>query len=82
MADDYPNKYAEYAEVLKEKEFQQTLRNKVVEARRLAVATAQLDADVRLCFVLRVVYTGILTYAGSCSDQCEDRGSEGCGSVQ
>ncbi len=46
MATDYPYKYSEYVQVLKEKEFQQTLRNKMIEARRMAAVTAQLESDV------------------------------------
>ncbi|XP_064394790.1 PHD finger protein 10-like [Halichondria panicea] len=45
MATDYPYKYSEYVQVLKEKEFQQTLRNKMIEARRMAAVTAQLESD-------------------------------------
>ncbi len=45
MAADYPYKYSEYVQVLKEKEFQQTLRNKMIEARRMA-AVARLESDV------------------------------------
>ncbi len=46
MATDYPIKYSEYVKVLKEKEFRQTLRNKMIEARRMAVVTAQQESDV------------------------------------
>ena len=47
MAADYPGRYAEFVEVLKEKEFQQTVRNKIAEARRVAAANARQESDVR-----------------------------------
>ena len=55
MATDYPDRYAEFVEVLKEKEFQQTVRNKIAEARRVAAASARQETDVRsVCMHMHV----------------------------
>ena len=37
MAEDYPIKYEEYQSVLQEREFQATLRTKMMESKRIAL---------------------------------------------
>ena len=49
MAEDYKQRYSEYVEVIREREFQETLRMNMIEARRMAAASALLGMQVCVC---------------------------------
>ena len=54
MAEDHTQRYSEYVEVIREREFQETLRTKMMEARRMTAASALLGMQVCVCVCVSV----------------------------